>query len=723
MAAFLKSSNFKLLTRNSVIRYSYRTAYYVLLPEIPHDTPETNPVLRTEELLDYTSISAENCLNAVAKLSLEQESGIWKLENQLTEPGSCVTFESIMDPLERLSAPLDAAWGVARTMYVTDSERMPSEIYKQIHKRARKSRSLKFQSKPIYEACKGLMNENKKLDQTQKRLLNKYILEGRLNGSELNESGLKHYIEASRKLEEHKSKFQQKVEKATSRFSHVLTDPNAVRDFPSELLRATALDSSAPSRGPWKITLQPHIYSTFMEYCSDPLLRWNVWQANRARGSSSGDRSLTTSLDLEEIRFQRRDQVKLLGYPSFAAMSMETKMAGSVGNVNKMIELLLEKAFPAQEKELAALENFARERGFEGSLNMWDVPYWRRKQVSSLCQHEEGDIREYFPLPRVFTGLLALIEEIFNIHFELINQHKNGTTAWHEDVSLYAVRHSDGKLIGHFYFDPFSRIGRKLLSREAASWMISTRSRSDMMNHTPVASVVMNFTPNLHGIPSLLSFQQVQTLLAKMGHALQHLLTESPYSEVAGLTNLEWDAVQISAQFFQFWSSDWTTMSKISGHFESGQPLARETLNQLNQAAVHMSGHDLCQQLYLSALDMELYSTKDFWLDVVKRLWPKFQRFPLEKTDAHPCNFTDIVSQDMAAAYYSHTWSKMVAADIYSAFQEVGMEDRTALRAVGERFRKVVLANGGSVAPSETFRQFRGRDPSPDALLNHAKLN
>ncbi|XP_046648251.1 probable cytosolic oligopeptidase A [Daphnia pulicaria] len=723
MAAILKSSNFQLLTRNPVIRYHYRTAYYVLLPEIPHDTAETNPVLRTHELVDYKTVSAETCLNAVAKLSLEQESGIWKLENQLTEPGSNVTFKSLMDPIEKLSAPLDAAWGVARTLYVTDSEKMPSETYKQIHKRARKSRSLKFQSKPIYEACKSIMNENKKLDQRQLRLLNKYILEGRLNGSELNESGMKNYIEMSRKLEYHKANFQQKVEKATNRFSHVITDPATVRDFPSELLRATALDSLAPSRGPWKITLQPHIYSSFMEHCPDPLLRWNVWQAHRARGSSSGDTSLTTSLDLEEIRYQRRDQVKLLGYPSFAAMSMETKMAGSVGNVTKMIELLLEKAFPAQEKELTELESFARERGFDGSLHMWDVPYWRRKQVASLCQHEEGDIREYFPLPRVLTGLLALIEDIFNIHFELIDQNKTGATAWHPDVSLYAVRHADGKLIGHFYFDPFSRIGRKLLSREAANWMISTRSRSDVVNHTPVASVVMNFTPNLHGIPSLLSFHQVQTLLAKMGHALQHLLTESPYSEVAGLTNLEWDAVQISAQFFQFWSSDWTTMSKISGHFESGQPLAKETLNQLNKAAVHMSGHDLCQQLYLSALDLELYSTREFWLDIVKRLWPRFQRFPLEKLDAQPCNFTDIVSQDMAAAYYSHTWSKMVAADIFSAFQEAGMEDRDALRTVGERFRNVVLANGGAVAPSETFRQFRGRDPSPDALLTHAKLN
>lgn len=214
-------------------------------------------------------------------------------------------------------------------------------------------------------------------------------------------------------------------------------------------------------------------------------------------------------------------------------------------------------------------------------------------------------MREYFPLPRVVSGVLNLVQDIFNIHFERVNS----DAVWHEDVSLYAVRHADGKLIGHLYLDPYSRVGRKFLSREAASWMISTRSRSDVVGHTPVASVVLNFTPPMHGIPSLLSFPQVRILLTKMGHALQHLLTESTYSEVAGLTNLEWDAVHISAQFFQLWTSDWTTMAKISGHFESGQPLSKETLHQLNAASVHMSGYDLCQQLYLSALDLELYST------------------------------------------------------------------------------------------------------------------
>lgn len=707
-----------MIRRNPYFQNSYRTSYYVLLPEIPPDTPETNPVLRTGELMNYKSVTSELCHTAVAKLALEHESGIWKLEKAISEPGSNVTFQSLMDPLEKLGAPLDAAWGVARTLYVTDLKAMPTEVYRNIHNRARKARALKFQSKPIYEACKRILTDGN-LKQFEKRLLTKFVLEGRLNGLELNESGMKNYIVTSRKLEEQKSNFQKKVEKATHTFSHIIQNPNEVRDFPSELLRATASDSLAPSRGPWKVTLAPHIYSSFMQYCPDSLLRWNVWKANRSRGSPGQDKDLSTSLHLEEIRFARRDQVKLLGYSSFADMSMETKMAGSVETVKEMIHSLMEKAYPVHVKEIADLQDFAHSRGFEGNLEMWDIAYWRRKQKAALFNVEEGQVREYFPLPRVVSGFLSMVERVFAIHLELVNSEET----WSQDVQLYAVRNQAGSLIGHLYFDPYSRIGQKLLSREAASWMIGMRSRSDIVQHTPAAAVVLNFTPPLHGIPSLLSFKQVQTLFSKMGHALQHLLTTSPYSEVAGLTNLEWDAVEISAQFFQHWLSDYGTMSKVSGHFESGEPMDRDLFQQLNQSAIHMSATDLCQQLYLSALDIELYSTKDFWLDVVKRLWPKFHPFALDKTDSHPCSFTDIVSGDWAAAYYSHTWSKMVAADIFSAFKEVDLDDPEAVRSVGVRYSTVVLGNGGSCHPSETFRQFRGRDPSTLALIKMLKLS
>nr|CAG4638310.1 EOG090X02LQ [Cyclestheria hislopi] len=396
-------------------------------------------------------------------------------------------------------------------------------------------------------------------------------------------------------------------------------------------------------------------------------------------------------------------------------MSMETKMAGSIDAVKKMIDSLMEKARSVQEKEIASLQEFAQSRGFDGKLEMWDVPYWRRKHRTDLYKYEEGEIREYFPFPRVLQGLLSLVEDLFGLKFQQLSSSEHPT--WNTDVLLYALMDSNGTVVGHLYVDPYARPGQKILSRDVSSWMIGVRSRSSIVGHTPTAAVVLNFTPPLHGIPSLLSLNEVRTLFFKVGHALQHLLTESPYSEVAGLTNLEWDTVEVSAEFLKCWLTDLSTIKRISSHFEHGGPLPDHLFEEFNKASNHMAATDLCQQLYLSALDLELYSTKEFWLDVIRRLWPKFSPFPLDKTDSHPCWFTDIISGDWAAAYYSHVWSRMVATDYFSAFQEAGLHDREAVKKLGDRFRTVVLARGGGCHPSESFRLFRGRDPSPDALL------
>lgn len=180
-------------------------------------------------------------------------------------------------------------------------------------------------------------------DPVAKRLLSKFVLEGRLNGGELSESAMKIYTQSMRKTEEERTQFQSKVTKARQLFSQPIIEPSVARDFPSELLRATAVDRSAPSRGPWKVSLEPHIMQPFLQHCPDPELRQNVWWASRTMCSPGQNKEVTTSLNLEEIRFQRREQAKLLGYATYADLSMETKMAGSVDAVRRMIDVLLEK--------------------------------------------------------------------------------------------------------------------------------------------------------------------------------------------------------------------------------------------------------------------------------------------------------------------------------------------------------------------------------------------
>lgn len=251
--------------------------------------------------------------------------------------------------------------------------------------------------------------------------------------------------------------------------------------------------------------------------------------------------------------------------------------------------------------------------------------------------------------------------------------------------------------------------------------MVGIKNRSEITDIKPLAALIFNFQPPTSENSSLLAFQEVKLLFQKFGQTLQHLLTKTRYSEVAGVSNIEWDAVDVCGHVLSHWLYNKSVIDTISSHITTKEKIPEELFETLLNVNKHMAGLDLSRELYLSALDLELHSSKEFWLDIVKNLWPQYQCFPLDKLDSHPCSFTQIFSEEWAAAYYSHVWSRLIAADVYSAFHEVqGNEDEVVN--VGKRFRDSFLALGGSCHPSEVFRKFRGRDPSPKALLKSLGL-
>nr|CAD7592199.1 unnamed protein product [Timema genevievae] len=510
-----------------------------LIPEIPDDIPE-NPLSRIESLPEISSLTTEKCVAAIGKHTLDYESGVRQIEEKLKASGSPPQlFPNVLDPLEVLGAPLDTTWGLVKTLYLTNSKLMPTNCYMGIHDRARRARATKFNSLPIYTACKeSSVLKDGTYSEEQNRVVSKFLLEGRLNGVEL---------------------------------------------------KVCISFSTQPSRGPWTVTLQPHIYSQFLEFC--------------------GDRDL------------RKCQAQLLGFESFADMSMQTKMAGSVQAAQSMMNSLLNRGTTtksAQQKELELLEDFAAERGFEGSLKSWDVPYWKRKQQRTIYSYDEEELREYFPFPQVLSGLFSLCENLFGL--TIVPQ--SGVDTWHPDVQYYHIS-EEGKdtPIAGFYLDPYERL----------------------------------YEPS--------------------------------------------------------------TLANISSHYESGKPLPDDIVDKLCRVRQHLAGYDLCQELYLSALDLELHTTKEFWLDIVRRLLPQYSSFPLEKIDSHPCAFLPIFTGQWGAAYYCHLWARIVAADAFSAFREVDHRNSAEISEIGKRFRNTILASGGGCHPSKVFRLFRGRDPSPNALL------
>lgn len=681
-------------------------------------------MLDENNLPEFNSFSIEKCIGVIGKQAMAVEKSIKTLEDTISEQeGVGDLFKEVLDPVEEISNPMETTWGLAKTLYLGNSSLMPTKSYLTIHDRARRSRALKFNSPVIYYTIKRSKKENfNKYDDTQKRLVNKYLLEAKLNGIELEGAKRHQLTECLDKMGKERAKFHGKIETARKSFKQNCNDPKIIKDFPPSLLQALSTDSKDPQKGPWKISLQPFIVKSFLEYCPDHNLRWNIWQADTRLCSGQNDKALETSVHLEEIRYLRRQQANLLGYNTYVDMSMETKMAGSLENVYKMLEKLLEVAKPRQEEEIAELQKFALETGFKRPLEIQDVSYYRRQQMKELFNYDTEVIREYFPLPKVMSGLFELSEKLFNIKIV----ERDGVNKWHSDVKyfdIFDLKDGAKEPCAGFYVDLYARADEKIVVSENSGWMVGIRNKSVLNDQKPLAALIFNFQTPLYGKPSLLSLREVNIFFDKFGHAFQHLLTKATHSELAGLSNVEWDAVGISGKVMANLLGNKNVLKQISAHYSTQDPLSDSHIEAILNKRKFLGGFRLCRELYHSALDLDLHTKKDFWLEIVKDLYPKFHCFALDKKDSHPCSFTQIFTGEWGGAYFSHVWSKIYAADVYGAFHEASLsQNEQDFLKVGERFRDTFLCLGGSLHPSEVFRRFRGRDPSHKALLKSLAL-
>jgi len=455
----------------------------------------------------------------MAQFTQNFETGIWQLEEsiqkRLDKKEPIDVFKEVMEPLEKMGVPMENAWGLIKTLYLSDQKLMPGNRYMTMHERARRVRSNKYNSTPIFTACKeGLKNKN--LSVEQRRVLNKFVLEGKLNGLEVGGPEKNKLIDTVNTMSQKRANFKNKLANATGKFKQEITDAMVVRDFPPSLLKRIAADPEQPTRGPWTLTLHPEVLNPALENCPDRDVRQNLWIANRTRCSSDANPDLNTSVELEEIRDKRQTQAKLLGFPTYVDMSMETKMAETVENVQNMLMNLLEKARVAQEREVRELEHFARDRGFDGTLELWDVPFWKRKQMKSLYKFDKEKLKNYFPLSQVLLGLFTLCEQLFDIKIE----ERPGADVWHPDVRFFRIRDEKTRaLLGGFYLDPFARPG-KILVQQDPGWMVGIRNRSRLPVSDPLAALIFNFQEPLFGKPALLSFREVQLLFNRVSFFL-----------------------------------------------------------------------------------------------------------------------------------------------------------------------------------------------------------
>ncbi|MBD2550017.1 M3 family metallopeptidase [Microcystis elabens FACHB-917] len=635
----------------------------------------------------------------------------------------------VMDPLQRLGERLRWSWGVVSHLngVCNSPELREAHASQQAAVVAFGNRA--GQSRVLFEALRTLQAQGG-LDATQERILTAELRDMELRGVGLEGEVQEAFNAASQELAELATAFCNRVLDATNAWTLRLTDPAEVEGLPDSLreqLAQAARDGgeaeATAAEGPWLLGLDMPRFGPFLKYSRRRDLREIAYKAHVSRASGETDGNWPT---IERILTLRREQARRLGYRSWAEVSLAAKMAGSVSEVEALLEDLRAAAYPVAVRELEELRACAEREGAAEAedLKPWDVSFWAEVRRREAFDLDSEALRPWFPLPRVLDGLFGLCDRLFGIR---ILPADGEAPVWHPDVRFFRVKDAgSGEPLAAFYLDPYSRPG----SKRGGAWMDECLVRSvDASGQPvlPVAYLVCNQSPPVGETPSLMTFEEVETLFHEFGHGLQHMLTTVERPQAAGINNVEWDAVELPSQFMENWCYDHATLMGMARHWQSGDPLPETEFAKLQAARTFMGGAATLRQVHFALTDIRLHSQ---WTPECGKSPEQLRREiaatttvlePIEE-DAFLCSFGHIFAGGYSAGYYSYKWAEVLSADAFSAFEEVGLENEAAIRATGRRFRETVLSLGGSRHPGEVFETFRGRPPSPEALIRHSGL-
>eukprot|EP00963_Diacronema_lutheri_P011261 scaffold1347_cov350-Pavlova_lutheri.AAC.69 len=691
------------------------------------DATVHNPLLKPGKFPAFDQVKAEHVVPGIRNLL--QELG---MELEELEKNADASWDSLVVPLERITDQLGRAWGtVSHLKSVKDTEELRKAVEEVQPEQVAFGLRLS-QSKPLYEAfCKIRDEKWSELNEAQRRIVETEIRDATLGGVGLEGEAKDRFNEIQQELSKLSTDFSNNVLDSTKAWKKLIEDPSEVKGLPPSALGLLSQQAAReghqnanPENGPWLITLDAPSYIPIMQYCENRSLREETYKAyiTRASEGSSDNKPL-----IERILELRLEKAKLLGYQNFAEMSMARKMA-TLQSAERLLGELREASYDAAVKDLEEVKNLAKAKGApEGDdFKHWDGLFWAEKLREDRFQFSEEELRPYFSLPRVLDGLFGLVERIFDVQ---VSAADGLAPVWDKDVRFFCIKDKTGSPLSYFYLDPYSRPSEK----RGGAWMDEVVGRSKVFADNgeaarlPIAHMVCNQTPPVGEDPSLMTFREVETLFHEFGHALQHMLTRVDEGFVSGIRGVEWDAVELPSQFMENWCYHRDTLMGMAKHYKSGETLPEDLYQKLLAARTFRAGTMTLRQLHFACTDLELHARYvpgegRSVFDVEREVAKSTTVMPPLPEDRFLCGFAHIFAGGYSAGYYSYKWAEVLSADAFSAFEDAGLDDDQAVVQTGQRFRNTVLAMGGSRPPLEVFVEFRGREPSTEALLRHNGL-
>jgi oligopeptidase A len=520
------------------------------------------------------------------------------------------------------------------------------------------------------------------------------------------------------------AKFEENLLDSTNAWSKFIEDENELRGLPEDakamFKEMAEADETFVGRPGWKLNLQAPSFMPIMQYCENRALREEMYRAYTTRASEFGAAELDNTGLIARILELRHEAAQMLGFNAYAHVSLAAKMADTPAEVLDFLHELAHRAKPYAEKDMAELRKFASRELALPDLQAWDISLASEKLREARYAYSDQEVKQYLQEPKVLAGLFRVISTLYGLEIR-----PDSAPVWHEDVKFFALHDAKGELVGQFYLDMYARD-----TKRGGAWMDDavTRRRKTSGIQTPVAYLNCNFTRPLGGKdggkPALLTHDDVITLFHEFGHGLHHLLTKVEDLGVSGISGVEWDAVELPSQFMENFCWEWDVLKHMTGHVDTGAPLPRELFDKMLAAKNFQAGMQTLRQIEFSLFDMHLHfdlkpgqTALDLLREIRKNVAvvvpPEYNRFPN--------NFSHIFAGGYAAGYYSYKWAEVLSADAYSLFEDEAEKGTWGVLnpEVGHRFWSEILAQGGARPAIESFKAFRGREPTIDALLRH----
>jgi oligopeptidase A len=677
-----------------------------------------NPLLDFSDLPRFDTVQPEHVKPAIESLLAAGRDLITRLTDEQTQ----ATWKDFAGALSDELEPFGRAWGVVGHLHSVNDVPAWREAYNEMLPEVSRFYAELGQNLKLFDKYKALRAsaEYATLSTEQKKVVDNEVRDFRLSGADLPEDQKPRFQAIMEELSSLSAKFSENVLDATNAFAEVVTDEALLAGLPDDAKEAARTAAEKAGVEGWRFSLQAPSYGPIMQYADNRELRARLYRAYATRAAEFTDGTSKPEWDntpvMNRMLELRLEDAKMLGYNNFAEVSLAPKMADTPAQVLSFLRELAAKAKPFAAKDIAELRAFAKEELGLEDFQPWDAAYVSEKLLQKRYAFSEQEVKQYFTEPKVLGGLFQVIESLFNVKVKA-----DTAPVWHEDVRFYRLETPAGDLVGQFYLDLYARE-----TKRGGAWMDEARSRRRTTTgiQKPIAYLNCNFACPVGGKPATFTHDDVITLFHETGHGLHHLLTRGEELGVSGIHGVEWDAVELPSQFMENYCWEWNVVEGMSAHVDTGATLPRALFDKMLAAKNFQSGMMAVRQIEFSLFDMLLHSEFDqknglTVMDVLNEvrkevavlLPPAWHRFPN--------SFSHIFGGGYGAGYFSYKWAEVLSADAYAAFEEAGnpFDPNT-----GKRFLDEILSVGGSRPAIESFKAFRGREPSVDALLRHSGM-